>query len=178
MPIREDHPEVIRLVEGLKGTVQMRMCLAIRMGYGCTVPWVRHQDGLLTAIAGPDGLALWTPVDTRGEDFQTGRRLHGQRGRDGPVRPYMVPVARTTSAPDRRALLDRRHGLVVGGLVGALHRPRRVPARGAPLAHHLEGAHVPADRRHRRGRDHLAARDPRRSAELGLPLLLAPRRHA
>ncbi len=71
MPIRENHPEVIRLVEGVKGTVAMRMCLAIRMGYGCTVPWVRYQDGLLTAIAGPDALALWTPVTTRGEDFQT-----------------------------------------------------------------------------------------------------------
>src|ERR1700735_935954 len=51
MPIREDHPEVIRLVEGLKGSVTMHMCLAIRLGYGCTTPWVRHQDGLLTALA-------------------------------------------------------------------------------------------------------------------------------
>jgi GH15 family glucan-1,4-alpha-glucosidase len=71
MPIREDHPEVIRLVEGLSGAVEMQMCLAIRLGYGCTIPWVRHQDGLLTALAGPDGLALWTPIETTGKDFQT-----------------------------------------------------------------------------------------------------------
>ncbi len=71
MPIRETHPEVIRVVEGVKGTVAMRMCLAIRMGYGCTIPWVRYQDGLLTATAGPDGLAIWTPVETHGEHFQT-----------------------------------------------------------------------------------------------------------
>jgi GH15 family glucan-1,4-alpha-glucosidase len=71
MPIRENHPEVIRLVEGLDGTVDMDMCLAIRMDYGRTIPWVRDQDGLLIAIGGPDGLALWTPVQTYGKDFRT-----------------------------------------------------------------------------------------------------------
>jgi GH15 family glucan-1,4-alpha-glucosidase len=71
MAIRERHPEVIRLVEGLDGNIDMSMCLAIRLDYGQTIPWVRDQDGLLTAIAGPDGLALWTPVQTHGKDFQT-----------------------------------------------------------------------------------------------------------
>jgi GH15 family glucan-1,4-alpha-glucosidase len=71
MAIRENHPEVIRLVEGLDGSVDMSMCLAIRMDYGRTIPWVRDQDGLLTAIAGPDGLALWTPVEVYGQDLQT-----------------------------------------------------------------------------------------------------------
>ncbi|MFZ0665602.1 MAG: glycoside hydrolase family 15 protein [Acidimicrobiales bacterium] len=71
MPIRENHPEVIRYVEGIKGTVNMSMCLAIRMDYGKTVPWVRTQDGLLFAIGGPNGLSLWTPVETYGKDFQT-----------------------------------------------------------------------------------------------------------
>jgi GH15 family glucan-1,4-alpha-glucosidase len=84
MPIRENHPEVIRLVEGLKGSVTMAMCLAIRLGYGCTVPWVRYQDGLLTAIAGPDGLALWTPVDTWGEDFQTHAEFKVNEGQTVP----------------------------------------------------------------------------------------------
>ncbi len=71
MAIRERHPEVIRLVEGLDGNVDMTMCLAIRLDYGQTIPWVRDQDGLLTAIAGPDGLALWTPVQTHGKDYKT-----------------------------------------------------------------------------------------------------------
>ena len=35
------------------------------------VPWVRRADGLLCAVAGPDALALWTPIDTRGEDMTT-----------------------------------------------------------------------------------------------------------
>ncbi|MHB1712083.1 MAG: glycoside hydrolase family 15 protein [Acidimicrobiales bacterium] len=71
MPIRQRHPEVVRLVEGIRGTVTMEMNLTIRFGYGQIVPWVRRLDGTLTAIAGPDGLSLWTPVDTEGKDLST-----------------------------------------------------------------------------------------------------------
>jgi GH15 family glucan-1,4-alpha-glucosidase len=71
MPIRESHPEVVRLVEGLSGQVDMTMELAIRFGYGSVVPWVRKLDWLLEAIAGPDGIALWTPVPTEGQGFRT-----------------------------------------------------------------------------------------------------------
>ncbi len=71
MPIRERHPEVVRLVEGVRGKVTMEMTLTIRFGYGQIVPWVRRADGTLHAIAGPDGLSLWTPVDCRGRDFST-----------------------------------------------------------------------------------------------------------
>ncbi|HXQ59974.1 MAG TPA: glycoside hydrolase family 15 protein [Acidimicrobiales bacterium] len=71
MPIREDHPQVVRLVEGVSGRVDMRMDLAIRFGYGTVIPWVRHVAGLITAIAGPDALTLWTPIDTHGEDLTT-----------------------------------------------------------------------------------------------------------
>ncbi len=49
----------------------MRMDLVIRFGYGSMVPWVRRVDGLLCAVAGPDALALWTPIATRGEDMTT-----------------------------------------------------------------------------------------------------------
>ena len=54
----------------------------------------------------------------------------------------------------------------------------RLARRRAALAHHLEGPHLRADRRHRGRRHHLSARDPRGRAQLGLPLLLAARRHA
>ena len=46
------------------------------------------------------------------------------------------------------------------------------------LAHGPEGADLRADRRHRRRADDVAARAHRRRAQLGLPLLLAPRRDA
>jgi GH15 family glucan-1,4-alpha-glucosidase len=71
MPVGAGHPEIVRVVEGVSGRVEMRMDLCIRFGYGEIVPWVRQIDGLVRAIAGPDGLALWSPVHTQGENMAT-----------------------------------------------------------------------------------------------------------
>ena len=82
MPVREHHPEIVRMVEGLSGEVEMAMNLSIRFEYGSAMPWVRRLDGVLTAIAGPDGVALWTPVHCHGEDMTTVARFivrEGQR---------------------------------------------------------------------------------------------------
>src|SRR5436190_22976100 len=73
MPPRGENPDIIRIIEGLRGKVSMRMELIIRFDYGQIVPWVRRleeHDGL-EAIAGPDGLILRTPVETRGKDLTT-----------------------------------------------------------------------------------------------------------
>src|SRR5262249_13025007 len=66
-----ENPDIIRIVEGLRGKVVIRMELIIRFDYGRTIPWVRKEHGGLEAIAGPDGLILQTPVETRGEDLKT-----------------------------------------------------------------------------------------------------------
>ena len=84
MPIRERHPEVVRLVEGVRGKVEMEMTLTIRFGYGQIVPWVRRLDGTLSAIAGPDGLSLWTPVHTEGQDMSTVARFTVTEGQQVP----------------------------------------------------------------------------------------------
>ncbi|MHB1986399.1 MAG: glycoside hydrolase family 15 protein [Acidimicrobiales bacterium] len=84
MPIREEHPEIVRVVECLSGEVQMRMDLSIRFEYGTAVPWVRHLDGVLAAIAGPDGVALWTPIHTRGEDMTTVAEFTVREGQRAP----------------------------------------------------------------------------------------------
>jgi GH15 family glucan-1,4-alpha-glucosidase len=66
MPVRERWPEVARLVEGVSGRVAMRMELVARFEYGLVVPWARSQDNMLSLVAGPDALYLWTPVETQG----------------------------------------------------------------------------------------------------------------
>ncbi len=73
MPPRGENPDIIRIVEGLRGKVSMHMELIIRFDYGQIVPWVRRRkryDGL-EAIAGPDGLILRTPIETCGKDLTT-----------------------------------------------------------------------------------------------------------
>ncbi len=71
MPVRTDLPEVVRLVVGRRGRVRMKTELVVRFDYGSVVPWVRQVDGGITAIAGPDGLLLRSPVPLFGEGFRT-----------------------------------------------------------------------------------------------------------
>jgi GH15 family glucan-1,4-alpha-glucosidase len=71
MPPRGKNPDLIRIIEGLRGEVRMQMELIIRFEYGLIVPWVRTAHDGLEAIAGPDGLILRTPIETRGEDLTT-----------------------------------------------------------------------------------------------------------
>jgi GH15 family glucan-1,4-alpha-glucosidase len=61
MPPRDEHVDVIRIVEGLRGTVPMRMTLTPRFDYGRLVPAVARFDGGAFAVAGPDALCLFTP---------------------------------------------------------------------------------------------------------------------
>jgi GH15 family glucan-1,4-alpha-glucosidase len=71
MPPRGTNPDIIRIIEGLRGEVRMKMELIIRFEYGLVIPWVREAHDGLEAIAGPDGLILRTPIETRGEDLTT-----------------------------------------------------------------------------------------------------------
>jgi GH15 family glucan-1,4-alpha-glucosidase len=71
MPPRGKAPDVVRIVEGLRGEVHMRMELALRFDYGSIVPWVRNLEGTLIGIAGPDAVTLRTPVELEGRDLRT-----------------------------------------------------------------------------------------------------------
>ncbi len=71
MPPRTAAPDVVRIVEGVRGRVPVRSDLAIRFDYGAIVPWVQRSEGGIRAIAGPDTLFLRTPAPLRGEGFTT-----------------------------------------------------------------------------------------------------------
>ena len=71
MTPRDREPDLIRLVEAVRGDVPVRMELIVRFDYGWIVPWVRQLDGHLRAIGGPDALSLWTDVPTHGEGLTT-----------------------------------------------------------------------------------------------------------
>jgi GH15 family glucan-1,4-alpha-glucosidase len=71
MPVSGSGTDVVRIVQGRRGRVEMTMELVIRFSYGRAVPWVRAVEGGILAIAGPDALRLWTPVETHGEDLAT-----------------------------------------------------------------------------------------------------------
>ena len=64
MTPRDGEPDLIRIVEGIRGEVPMQMELVLRFDYGSIVPWVRSIGGHLQAIAGPNAVSLWTAVPT------------------------------------------------------------------------------------------------------------------
>ena len=71
MPPRGRALDVVRIVEGVHGSVVMRSELRLRFDYGLVVPWVRHHDDMVEAIAGPDRVRLRTPAPTRGKEMST-----------------------------------------------------------------------------------------------------------
>jgi len=71
MPPRGEAPDVVRIVEGVEGTVPMKMRMSIRFDYGSIVPWVRRKDEGLHAVAGPDALLLATPINLVGRNLHT-----------------------------------------------------------------------------------------------------------
>ncbi len=80
MSLWQERTDLIRVVEGVRGRVDIRMELIIRCGYGQVVPWVRRVDGALLATAGPDSLELRSPVDVHGKGFTTVSDFQVERG--------------------------------------------------------------------------------------------------
>ncbi|MFD7237975.1 glycoside hydrolase family 15 protein [Streptomyces syringium] len=73
MPQRHRAPDIVRIVEGVSGSVDMLGVLRLRFDYGNVVPWVRRADGHRVAVAGPDSAWLRSepPVRTFGKGFST-----------------------------------------------------------------------------------------------------------
>ncbi|HJU04802.1 MAG TPA: glycoside hydrolase family 15 protein, partial [Nitrospiraceae bacterium] len=67
MPLRDQHPTVVRVVKGREGRVRMRMELIVRFDYGSIVPRVRDLGGRWDMMAGPDAVCLRADVEVRHE---------------------------------------------------------------------------------------------------------------
>jgi GH15 family glucan-1,4-alpha-glucosidase len=80
MPVRDQHIDVVRMVEGVSGRVPMTMDLTVRFDYGSILPWVRAMDGTTTFVAGPYAVRLATPVPVEGHDFRHTARFEVAAG--------------------------------------------------------------------------------------------------
>lgn len=66
---------LFRMLRGESGEVVVCMDLVIRFDYGAIVPWVRRTASGIRAVAGPDTLVLFTPVELKGENMHTRARF-------------------------------------------------------------------------------------------------------
>ncbi|WP_369380090.1 glycoside hydrolase family 15 protein [Streptomyces sp. cg36] len=73
MPQRDTAPDLVRIVEGVSGTVEMNAALRLRFDYGRVVPWIRRAGDSRVAVAGPDSVWLRSepPVKTWGQQMST-----------------------------------------------------------------------------------------------------------
>jgi GH15 family glucan-1,4-alpha-glucosidase len=68
MPIRDETPDVVRRVEGVRGTVEMVLELAVRFDYGSNVPWLRRDGNRVQLVAGPDTAVIDSDVRLETDD--------------------------------------------------------------------------------------------------------------
>ena len=73
MPPGHANSSLIRLVEGRRGKVAMRLQLVLRFDYAAAVPWVMQLDdgSGISAVAGPNLAVLRCPIELRGENMTT-----------------------------------------------------------------------------------------------------------
>ena len=151
--------------------------LTVRFDYGSMLPWVRQVEDGLRMVAGPDSVHLATEVRMRATDrAHRGEFLVSAGDRVPFVLTWQASHLPPPSPVDaEQALRDTETR--VEDWVARLPLRRRVARRGDPVAARPQGADLRPDRRDRRGGDHLAAGGDRRRTQLGLPVLLAARRH-
>src|ERR687893_699524 len=104
MPPRERDPDVIRIVEGVRGRVPVRMQLVVRFDYGSIVPWVRRLNGTIACVGGPDALCLRTPIQTHGENLTTAAEFWVS---EGDRVPFVLTWYPSNEAPPRELEADR-----------------------------------------------------------------------
>ncbi|MGH7391714.1 MAG: glycoside hydrolase family 15 protein, partial [Candidatus Rokuibacteriota bacterium] len=108
MPVPGHTPTLIRVVEGKRGAVPMRLDLVIRLDYGSLVPWVRRAHDGLRAVGGSNALRLHTPVDLRGEDFRTVAEFTVSAGQRVPFALTWHPSHQPEPpAPDPEAAIEQ-----------------------------------------------------------------------
>ncbi|MFB7907227.1 glycoside hydrolase family 15 protein [Kitasatospora sp. NPDC059146] len=109
---KDSVPQMIRIVEGVAGTVRMRSALRMRFSYGRIVPWVHRveqADGghRTVAVAGPDSVWLDGEAETYGRDLTTYADFTVRAGeRIAFALTWQASHLEPPAVPDAEAMLD------------------------------------------------------------------------
>jgi GH15 family glucan-1,4-alpha-glucosidase len=102
MPPRDEVADIVRIVEGVSGSVRMHGELSMRFDYGHIIPWVRKDKRGLHAIAGPDAAYFVTTAPVHGENMHSVSDFTVQAGERVPFvltwAPSHVPRPHTVDA--------------------------------------------------------------------------------
>ncbi len=175
MPLGDGGAHIVRIVEGVRGEVEMTMDLVIRFDGGERVPWVTKVDGGIIAVAGDDAVVVRSPVKMHGEDRRTRATFTVGPGERVPFTlswfPSFDDPPRIEAEPELAATEERWREWSGRCTYDGPWREAVVRSLITlkALTYEPSGAIVAAP-------THIAARGDRRRPQLGLPLLLATRR--
>ena len=123
--------ELVRIVEGERGTFEFGVSLAPRFDYGAVDPWIRHLGPqIYSAIGGDDALLVWSDFD-----LEPGKDRHSLHG-TATVRPgERVRLSLTSVDP---AKIDAEGVSDIGGANGVDQRVERTVATWREWSERLE----------------------------------------
>ncbi|VWX62997.1 Trehalase [Burkholderiales bacterium 8X] len=70
-PEHDGTHELVRIVRGVSGTVELHTDLRIRFQYGQWCPWVHRHEGAIYAVAGPDAVRVSSGVPLTSRDMRS-----------------------------------------------------------------------------------------------------------
>ena len=85
MPVRDEHCNLVRIVEGRRGRVAFEMEFVLRFDYGASVPWVTRLPDGIRAIAGPDMAVLRSPLALEAKNLSHVARFEVAAGETIPL---------------------------------------------------------------------------------------------
>lgn len=100
MPVRQNNPTVIRIVQGLRGHVELRSDLRPRFAYGLIAPWTEGCKDQIVMKVGPDLLALQSSLTLACSDEGVRTDFHVRQGdeisfalvHESSVKPLPLPI--------------------------------------------------------------------------------------
>lgn len=106
MPPGNGASELVRIIEGVRGQVSMRLECVLRFDYGSVVPWVQHINRGIRAVAGPDKVYLRGEIPLHGEDMRTVADFTVAEGQS-----LAMTLTHTSTIRPRPPMLDARQSL-------------------------------------------------------------------
>jgi GH15 family glucan-1,4-alpha-glucosidase len=106
MPPADGRHDLIRIVRGLEGRVELTMEMSARFDYGETLPWLRRLGGSIEIVAGPNALLVQSSVVTEIRDYDMRARFAVGAGEEQSFVLSWFPSHRNAPGPidPRRAL--------------------------------------------------------------------------
>lgn len=109
MPVEGDRHRIVRVVQGVEGTVPVRVKLSPRLEYGALKPWIRsHDDGVHSAIGGTTGLVISGTIELsqEGRHDLAGEILVGEEDKHVLCVAYASPERIDPNPPDGLIVTD------------------------------------------------------------------------